>query len=434
MAAAARASRGHEKFVLHDGPPYANGHLHMGTALNKILKDVVNRSQQMLGKDAVYVPGWDCHGLPIEWQIEQDYRKRARTRTRCRSPSSARSAASSPSAGSTCSGPSSSAWACSATGSTPTRRWTIAAEAGIFRELAKFLLDGSLYRGKKSVMWSVVEKTALAEAEVEYHDHTSRPRSGSRFPVVRPPRPALEGASAVIWTTTPWTMPGNRAIAYGEDVDYARAARRRGGRRQRSRWPASGWWWRQPSHADRRRRRRASRAYRIEAELRGRRSRRHGCAPSAARLPAATSSTCRCWPATSSAPRTARASSTSRPAMARTISSSAPRARPRGAGYGRRGRRLHRRACRGSPGCTCSRRREPRDRGADRARRAAGPRHARPQLPAFLALQGAADLPRHARSGSSRWRAPGRAAREGAGGDRRDPLGARARAATASAR
>ena len=102
---------GREKFVLHDGPPYANGHLHMGTALNKILKDVVNRGQQMMGKDAVYVPGWDCHGLPIEWQIEQRYRQAGRTRTRCRRPSSARNAASSPSTGSTSSAASSSAWA-----------------------------------------------------------------------------------------------------------------------------------------------------------------------------------------------------------------------------------------------------------------------------------------------------------------------------------
>ena len=178
------ASAGREKFVLHDGPPYANGHLHMGTALNKILKDVVNRSQQMLGKDAPYVPGWDCHGLPIEWQIEQEYRKKGKDkdavpiadfRRECREFAAAldrRAAA-----------PSSSAWACSATGPTPTRPWTFSAEAGIFRELGKFLLDGALYRGKKSVMWSVVEKTALAEAEVEYHDHTST-TIWVRFPLV----------------------------------------------------------------------------------------------------------------------------------------------------------------------------------------------------------------------------------------------------------
>ncbi len=124
------AAKGREKFILHDGPPYANGHLHMGTALNKILKDVVNRSQQMLGKDAAYVPGWDCHGLPIEWQIEQRYRRPARTRTRCRRPSSGASVASSPSTGSTSSARSSSAWAWSATGSIPTPPWRIRPRPG----------------------------------------------------------------------------------------------------------------------------------------------------------------------------------------------------------------------------------------------------------------------------------------------------------------
>jgi isoleucyl-tRNA synthetase len=213
------AAAGREKFVLHDGPPYANGHLHMGTAFNKILKDVVNRNQQMLGKDAVYVPGWDCHGLPIEWQIEQRYRKEgldkdavpiAEFRRECREFAEH--------------------WidvqrsefvrlGVIGDWDHPYTTMAYAAEAGIYRELGRFLLSGQLYRGKKSVMWSVVEKTALADAEVEYHDHTSTTIT-VRFPVVRPSHPALEGASAVIWTTTPWTIPGNRAVAYGDRVDY----------------------------------------------------------------------------------------------------------------------------------------------------------------------------------------------------------------------
>ncbi|SNB54066.1 Isoleucyl-tRNA synthetase [Arboricoccus pini] len=213
-------AKGREKFVLHDGPPYANGHIHMGTALNKILKDVVVKNQQMLGKDAPYVPGWDCHGLPIEWQIEQEYRKKgmdkdavsiADFRRECREHALRfidiqrgefiRLGVSGD-------------WA------NPYTTMAFDAEAGIFRELSKFLLSGSLYRGKKSVMWSVVEKTALAEAEVEYHDHTSV-TIWVKFDIVRPSHAELEGAKAVIWTTTPWTMPANRAIAYGPLMDYA---------------------------------------------------------------------------------------------------------------------------------------------------------------------------------------------------------------------
>ncbi len=191
----------------------------MGTALNKILKDVVNRSQQMLGKDAVYVPGWDCHGLPIEWQIEQRYRQAgkdkdavpiAEFRRECREFAEH--------------------WidvqrsefkrlGVVGDWDHPYTTMEHEAEAGIYRELGKFLLSGQLYRGKKSVMWSVVEKTALAEAEVEYRDHTST-TIVVRFPVVEPAHPALAGASVLIWTTTPWTMPGNRAVAYGEDIEY----------------------------------------------------------------------------------------------------------------------------------------------------------------------------------------------------------------------
>jgi isoleucyl-tRNA synthetase len=213
------AAAGREKFVLHDGPPYANGHIHMGTALNKILKDIINRSQQMLGKDAAYVPGWDCHGLPIEWQIEQEYRKQGKDkdavpvadfRRECRAFAER--------------------WidvqrqefkrlGVVGDWADPYTTMALEAEAGIFRELAKFLLDGSLYRGKKSVMWSVVEKTALAEAEIEYHDHTST-TIWVRFPLTRPSRPELEGAAVVIWTTTPWTIPANRAVAYGSAIAY----------------------------------------------------------------------------------------------------------------------------------------------------------------------------------------------------------------------
>ncbi len=214
----ARAA-GRPLFVLHDGPPYANGHLHMGTALNKILKDVINRSRQMLGYDANYVPGWDCHGLPIEWQVEQEYRKKGRDkdaipivdfRAECRAYAEHWIGVQSTEfqrlgvAGD---------WR------NPYTTMAFASEAGIFRELAKFLLEGRLYRGKKSVMWSVVEKTALAEAEVEYHDHTST-TIWVRFPVVRSPRAILEGVSVVIWTTTPWTIPGNRAVAFGPGIAY----------------------------------------------------------------------------------------------------------------------------------------------------------------------------------------------------------------------
>ena len=213
-------SKGLPKFVLHDGPPYANNHLHMGTALNKILKDVINRSQQMLGHDAPYVPGWDCHGLPIEWQIEQQYRKKGKNkdevpivafRKECRQFADK--------------------WlgvqrdefkrlGVCGDFDNPYTTMSFDAEAGIFRELAKFLMSGQLYRGKKSVMWSVVEKTALAEAEVEYQDHTST-TIWVPFPLTHTPDPDMAGASVVIWTTTPWTIPANRAVAYGAAIDYA---------------------------------------------------------------------------------------------------------------------------------------------------------------------------------------------------------------------
>src|SRR3981189_3556844 len=212
-------SQGREKFVLHDGPPYANGEIHLGTALNKILKDVVNRAHQMLGKDAPYVPGWDCHGLPIEWIVEEKYRAAKRSkdsipidqfRRECREFAAH--------------------WmevqkrdfkrlGVVGDWENPYTTMAYSAEAQIVREIGKFLLNGALYKGSKPVLWSVVEQTALAEAEVEYHDHKST-TVWVRFPILRPDRPALAGAAALIWTTTPWTLPGNRAIAYSPALDY----------------------------------------------------------------------------------------------------------------------------------------------------------------------------------------------------------------------
>ncbi|MGA3400009.1 MAG: isoleucine--tRNA ligase [Acetobacteraceae bacterium] len=214
------ASAGRPLFILHDGPPYANGNIHIGTALNKIHKDFINRTRQMAGYDANYIPGWDCHGLPIEWQIEERYRKEGRDkdavpvldfRAECR------------------------AWAdhwmtvqaqefrrLGVEGDFAARYATMdrPSEAAIAHEICKFLLNGALYRGLRPVMWSPVEKTALAEAEIEYHDHTST-TIWVRFPITTAPLPELHGAAVVIWTTTPWTMPGNRAVAAGEEIDYA---------------------------------------------------------------------------------------------------------------------------------------------------------------------------------------------------------------------
>jgi isoleucyl-tRNA synthetase len=210
---------GRKKFMLHDGPPYANGHLHIGHALNKILKDVVNRSQQMLGRDAPYVPGWDCHGLPIEWMIEEKYRARKiskdsvppdQFRRECREFAAhwiEVQKAEFQRLGVV------GDWA------RPYTTMAYSAEAQIVRELGKFLVNGGLYRGSKPVLWSVVEQTALAEAEVEYHDHRST-TVWVRFPIAATGLPELVGAAALIWTTTPWTLPGNRAIAYRAALDY----------------------------------------------------------------------------------------------------------------------------------------------------------------------------------------------------------------------
>jgi isoleucyl-tRNA synthetase len=210
--------QGARLFVLHDGPPYANGEIHIGTALNKILKDFVVRSRQMLGFDSPYVPGWDCHGLPIEWKIEEEYRARGKSkdevpvnelRAECRAFALK--------------------WidvqreqfkrlGCIGLWEKPYTTMAFAAEAQIVRELHKFVTNGLLYRGSRPVMWSPVEKTALAEAEVEYHEKSS-PQIYVKFPVLSGPDSAKD-ASVVIWTTTPWTIPGNRAIAYSRTLPY----------------------------------------------------------------------------------------------------------------------------------------------------------------------------------------------------------------------
>ncbi|MET4700932.1 isoleucyl-tRNA synthetase [Constrictibacter sp. MBR-5] len=212
------ASKGREKFVLHDGPPYANGHLHIGHALNKILKDVINRAQQMLGKDANYVPGWDCHGLPIEWKVEEEYRAAGKNkdevpilefRQECRDFAAKWIAIQSEEF---------QRLGVIGDWKDPYKTMALKAEAQIAREIGKFAMNGSLYRGARPVLWSVVEKTALADAEVEYHDHTSHTIHVA-FPVVSG-KGVPEGASVVIWTTTPWTIPGNRAIAVAAEEPY----------------------------------------------------------------------------------------------------------------------------------------------------------------------------------------------------------------------
>ena len=229
-----RAKQGRKPYVLHDGPPYANGHLHIGHALNKIMKDMVVRSAQMLGFDSRYVPGWDCHGLPIEWKIEEQYRQKGKNkdevpinelRAQCRTFAEG--------------------WidiqrdefkrlGVIGNWENPYLTMSYDAEAVIAEEFMKFVMNGSLYQGSKPVMWSVVEKTALAEAEVEYHDHQSD-TVWVKFPVVRVAPIAvdkqeitsgserqgeLNSASVVIWTTTPWTIPQNRAVCFHPGIAY----------------------------------------------------------------------------------------------------------------------------------------------------------------------------------------------------------------------
>ena len=249
------AAKGRPRFVLHDGPPYANGNIHIGHALNKILKDVVTRSQQMLGFDSNYVPGWDCHGLPIEWKIEEEnYRAKGKPKPDLSNPAAlvefrqeCRRFA--------------EHWikvqseefqrlGVVGDWAHPYTTMDAFAEAQIAREIMKFAANGTLYRGSKPVMWSVVEKTALAEAEVEYEDYTSDtvwvkfPVRGTKVVTTNLSadpssfvqaaadniaaaldrnaelKNKLKAASIVIWTTTPWTIPGNRAISFSPKIEY----------------------------------------------------------------------------------------------------------------------------------------------------------------------------------------------------------------------
>jgi isoleucyl-tRNA synthetase len=210
--------RGREKFILHDGPPYANGDMHIGHALNHILKDMVVRTQTLLGKDAPYVPGWDCHGLPIEWKVEEQYRKKKLNKDEV-PPQEFRAECRAYAQG----------WVDTQAGQlkrlgingdwdNPYLTMDFQAEATIVSELLKFATSGQLYRGAKPVMWSPVEKTALAEAEIEYEDIVST-QIDVAFEIVSSPIPELVGAHAVIWTTTPWTIPVNQAIAFNANLD-----------------------------------------------------------------------------------------------------------------------------------------------------------------------------------------------------------------------
>ncbi|WP_170337851.1 isoleucine--tRNA ligase [Ruegeria arenilitoris] len=214
-----RDKQGRKPFTLHDGPPYANGHLHIGHALNKTIKDMIVRSHQMMGFDARYVPGWDCHGLPIEWKIEEQYRKKGKNkdevpvidfRQECRKFADG--------------------WidiqreefkrlGITGNWADPYVTMDYHAEAVIADEFMKFLMNGTLYQGSKPVMWSPIEKTALAEAEVEYHDKESF-TIWVKFKVVNTGDTTLDNAYVVIWTTTPWTMPSNKAVVYGKDISY----------------------------------------------------------------------------------------------------------------------------------------------------------------------------------------------------------------------
>ena len=214
-----RAKTERTPFTLHDGPPYANGHLHIGHALNKTIKDIIVRSHQMMGYDSRYIPGWDCHGLPIEWKIEEQYRKKGKNkdavpvnefRAECRKFAEG--------------------WVdiqrdefkrLGVTGAwdAPYLTMDFHAERVIAEEFMKFLMNGTLYQGSKPVMWSPMEQTALAEAEVEYHNKDSF-TIWVKFKVVGTGDAALDNAYIVIWTTTPWTIPSNKAVVFGKDIAY----------------------------------------------------------------------------------------------------------------------------------------------------------------------------------------------------------------------
>src|SRR6202521_5170747 len=219
------AARGRDSFILHDGPPYANGNIHIGHALNKILKDLVSRTHQMLGYDANYVPGWDCHGLPIEWKIEGEYRAKGKDKDQVPIVEFRRVCREFAQYWIGVQGEEFRRLGVGGDWQRPYTTMSFDAEAQIARELMKFSMTGQLYRGSKPVMWSVVEKTALAEAEVEYEDFVSD-QVWVKFPiVVAVAEPTSDGrqvagASILIWTTTPWTIPGNRAISFSDKIAY----------------------------------------------------------------------------------------------------------------------------------------------------------------------------------------------------------------------
>jgi isoleucyl-tRNA synthetase len=215
-AALRRAAAGRPKYVLHDGPPYANGHLHMGHAFNKILKDFVVRSRQMMGYDANYVPGWDCHGLPIEWKVEEDFRQAGKSKREVPVPEFRAACRAYAEKWVAVQREEFKRYGVVGDWDHPYTTMAFEAEAAIVAEFLKFVDRDLVYRGSRPVMWSPVEQTALAEAEIEYHDRVST-TIWVKFPV----ESGLDAAaSVVIWTTTPWTIPGNRAIAYGAAIEY----------------------------------------------------------------------------------------------------------------------------------------------------------------------------------------------------------------------
>ncbi|MFL6691079.1 MAG: isoleucine--tRNA ligase [Alphaproteobacteria bacterium] len=211
-------AKGRPQFILHDGPPYANGEIHLGTGINKILKDFVVRSQGMLERDAPYIPGWDCHGLPIEWKIEERYRAEGKSKEEVPVEQLRRDCRAFAKKWIDVQREQFKRLGCIGLWDHPYTTMDYHAEAAIVRELFKFVGNGLLYRGFRPVMWSPIEKTALAEAEVEYKEKTS-PTIYVKFPIIKG-EDALQNASIIIWTTTPWTIPGNRAIAYSPEMDY----------------------------------------------------------------------------------------------------------------------------------------------------------------------------------------------------------------------
>ncbi|RUY42096.1 isoleucine--tRNA ligase, partial [Mesorhizobium sp. M7A.F.Ca.CA.001.13.2.1] len=226
------SAAGRTKYVLHDGPPYANGNIHIGHALNKILKDVITRSFQMRGYDSNYVPGWDCHGLPIEWKIEEQYRAKGKNKDEVPVNEFRKECREFAAGWITVQGAEFQRLGVIGDFKNPYTTMAFHAESRIAGELLKFAMSGQLYRGSKPVMWSVVERTALAEAEIEYHDYESD-TIWVKFPVASLVRPIDDGqtkltegaldllqAHVVIWTTTPWTIPGNRAVNYSPRINY----------------------------------------------------------------------------------------------------------------------------------------------------------------------------------------------------------------------